>query len=103
MPRLPMIRVIGSQAISTSCPGCAALGRCSVVVMLYSSGSARRAWDRGSRQRGSGCRSRPPPRGGAAGKRLAVVPPLRLAVGGGVGDATHAPDEGAVRLAEHRG
>src|SRR5690242_10105348 len=96
MPRLPTIRVIGSQDISTSCPGWAAAGRCSVVVMSCSSLVGRRRWA------GTG-RSRPVPRVESGGQRLTVVPPLRLAVGRGVGDAAHAPDERAVGLADDRG
>src|ERR1700743_624676 len=90
MPRLPMIRGIGSQSISTSSPvawGATAWRVLGMRLLLrwltLAAGQVARVV--------------------SAGERGAVVPPFRLAVGGGVGDPAQAADELAVGLNEDRG
>src|SRR3954463_15935952 len=95
MPRLPTMRVIGSQLISTSWPGWVPPpGARSVIVIVGSPLLTGRV---------GGGRSRPVPRVVAGGQRFAVVPPLRFLVRRGVGDAAQLADQVAVGLAEQRG
>src|SRR4051812_36852349 len=75
MPRLPTIRVIGSQAMSTSLPASGLIS--SRVAMLSALLVA-------------------PPRGVAGGELVAVVPPLRLLVDRPVRDAAQAAHRRAV-------
>src|SRR3954469_20491395 len=98
MPRLPTIRVIGSQAISTSWPGWVAPPASRSVIVIVRT-PLRGLGDGGA----AGRRSRPVPGVVAGGQCLAVVPPLRFLVGRGVGDPAQPADQRAVRLAEHRG
>src|SRR3954465_7898729 len=80
MPRLPTIRVIGSQAISTRLPdGVLPVGRASVAVMAGSPGPLRAGDELGSRS-----------------------PPLGFLVDGPRGDGPQLPDGRAVH-AGHRG
>src|SRR5437764_14876550 len=89
MPRLPTMRVIGSQDISTSLRvsvGDALSGKVTVAMT-----------------------SLPPlapgvSRGMVSGRQLgSVVPPLRLLVGRGVGEAAQGADHGAVHADGFRG
>src|SRR4051794_15897045 len=81
MPRLPTIRVIGSQAMSTSLPASGLIS--SRVAMLSALLVA-------------------PPRGVAGGELVAVVPPLRLLVDRLVRDAPQAADRRAVHAGDER-
>src|SRR5499433_3131127 len=86
MPRLPTIRVIGSQAISTK-PVSSAV----VIALLYSlpaRGTAR-AWSPGLLE--------------ARQELVALLAPLRLLVGGLRGEAAKGADHGAVHRAGRRG
>src|SRR4051794_18812160 len=81
MPRLPTIRVIGSQAMSTSLPASGLIS--SRVAMLSALLVA-------------------PPRGVAGGELVAVVPPLRLLVDRAVRDAAQLADGRAVDAGDER-
>src|SRR3954468_3227412 len=81
MPRLPTIRVIGSQAMSTSLPASGLIS--SRVAMLSALLVA-------------------PARGVAGGELVAVVPPLRLLVDRLVRDAPQAADRRAVHAGDER-
>src|SRR6516164_1811578 len=86
MPRLPTIRVIGSQAISTK-PVSSAV----VIALLYSlpaRGTAR-AWSPGLLE--------------ARQELIALLAPLRLLVGGLRGEAAQGADHSAVHHACRRG
>src|SRR4051794_16658651 len=81
MPRLPTIRVIGSQAMSTSLPASGLIS--SRVAMLSALLVA-------------------PPRGVAGGELVAVVPPLRLLVDRPVRDAPQLADGRPVDAGDER-
>src|SRR3954447_7464439 len=81
MPRLPTIRVIGSQAMSTSLPASGLIS--SRVAMLSALLVA-------------------PARGVAGGELVAVVPPLRLLVDRLVRDAPQLADRRAVHAGDQR-
>src|SRR5438045_1843276 len=83
MPRLPMIRVTGSQAISTSfLSGRASLS--AVIDLLLFARSVRPAWVV------------------SAGERRVVVMPLRLFVRRRVRDSAKTPNEFSVRSNQRR-
>src|SRR5690349_1217860 len=97
MPRFPMMRVIGSQAISTM------FGFWLPVVMARDSSLLAVAGRRsGSARAASGRLPRAPVRLVAGGQLGAVVPPLRFQVQRHPGDAAHPVDEVAVLLDQGR-
>src|SRR5579884_864657 len=98
MPRLPIMRVIGSHDISTICGGLVPAWARSVAVMAVSLPDSR------STTRFSLCRPRPirtPVRVVTGGQCRPVVAPLGFGVEHDVGDAAHPADKGAVGLIQH--